>query len=108
MDKTLPMGLSYSCHLFEEFSTAVHWVCENKLGICGKFVHILDDFLVVGPSDLQVCHRDLNKIMFLFKDIGISMKQSKTFLSCTSLTFLGIVLDSAVMEKRLPKDKLKA
>lgn len=46
--------------------------------------------------------------MFLFKDIGISIKQSKTFLSCTSLTFLGIELDSAVMEKRLPKDKLKA
>lgn len=36
VDKTLPVGLSYFCHLFEEFSTAVHWVCENKLGIYGK------------------------------------------------------------------------
>lgn len=107
VDKTLPMGLSYSCHLFEEFSTAVHWVCENKLGIYGKLVHLLDDFLVVGPSDLQLCHRDLNKIMFLFKDIGIPIKQSKTVLPCTSLTFLGIELDSAVMEKRLHQDKLR-
>lgn len=89
VDKT-PMWLSYSCHLFEEFSTAVHWVCENKLGIYGKLVHLLDEFLVVGPSDLQLCHRDLNKIMFLFKDIGIPIKQSKTVLPCTSLTFLGI------------------
>lgn len=107
VDKTLPMGLSYFCHLFEEFSTAVHWVCENKLGIYGKLVHLLDDFLVVGPSDLQLWHRDLNKIMFLFKDIGIPIKQSKTVLPCTSLIFLGIELDSAVMEKRLPQDKLK-
>lgn len=44
VDKTLPMGLSYSFHLFEEFSTAVHWVCEKMLGICGKLVHLLDDF----------------------------------------------------------------
>lgn len=102
MDKNFPMGLSYYCHLFEEFSTAVHWVCENKLGICGKLVHLLDDFLVMGPSDLQLCHIDLNKIMFLFKDMDIPIKQSKTVLPCTSQTFWGIVLDSAVMEKRLP------
>lgn len=68
----------------------------GKLGICGKFVHLLHDFLVVGPSDLQLCHRDLNKIMFLFKDISIPIKQSKTFLPCTLLTLLGIELDSAV------------
>lgn len=80
----------------------------GKLGICGIFVHLLHDFLVVGPSDLQLCHRDLNKIMFLFKDISIPIKQSKTFLPCTLLTFLGIELDSAVMEKRLPQDKLMA
>lgn len=61
----------------------------------------------MGPSDLQLCHRDLNKIMFLFKDIGIPIKQSKTVLPYTSLTFLGIELDSAVMEKRLPQDKLR-
>lgn len=93
MDTTLPMGLSYSYHLFDEFSTAVHWVCENKLGICGKLVHLLDDFLVVGPSDLQLCHRDLNKIMFLFKDIGIQIKESKTVLSCTLLTFWALSCD---------------
>lgn len=44
VEKTLPMGLSYSCYLFEEFSTAVHRVCENKLEICGKLFHLLDFF----------------------------------------------------------------
>lgn len=32
-DKTLPMGLSYSCQLFEEITTALHWIGENKLGL---------------------------------------------------------------------------
>lgn len=52
VDKSFFMGFSYFCYLFEEFSMVVYWVCENKQGICGKFVYILDDFLVVGLSDL--------------------------------------------------------
>jgi hypothetical protein len=34
-DKTLPMGLSFSCKLFETFSTAVHWIIDHKLGGSG-------------------------------------------------------------------------
>ena len=44
-DKTLPQGLSHSCFLFEVFSTALHWIAENQLGISGC-AHILDDFLL--------------------------------------------------------------
>ena len=47
-DKVLPIGLSYSCNLFEKFSTAVHWVVEHKIRSSGC-VHVLDDFLFVGP-----------------------------------------------------------
>jgi hypothetical protein len=32
-DKTLPMGLSYSCALFEKISSAIQWIAENKLGL---------------------------------------------------------------------------
>jgi len=45
--------------------------------------------------------------MVLFKDIGIPIKEAKTVLPCTLLTFLGIELDSVLMEKRLPKEKLE-
>lgn len=61
----------------------------------------------MGPSDLKLCHRDPNTIMFLFKDIGFPIKQSKRVIPCTSLTFWGIDLDSAVMEKRIPQDKFR-
>jgi hypothetical protein len=46
-DKTLPMGLSFSCKLFETFSTAVHWIIDHKLGGSGC-LHFLGDFLFVG------------------------------------------------------------
>ncbi|XP_056016820.1 uncharacterized protein LOC125676591 [Ostrea edulis] len=29
-DKTLPFGLSYTCQLFEKFSSALQWILENK------------------------------------------------------------------------------
>lgn len=53
----------------------------------GILVHLQGDFLVVSQSDLQLWQKDLNKIMFLFKDIGIRIKQSNKVLPCTLLTF---------------------
>jgi hypothetical protein len=29
-DKTLPMSLSYSCNLFERFSSSLHWIIQNS------------------------------------------------------------------------------
>ena len=107
-DKTLPMGLSYSCQLFEEVSSALHWIAENKLGLVSGIVHMLDDFLFVGPPDYNTCMKDLNKIQVLFKDIGIPIKTSKTVLPCTLLTFLGIEIDSEMMIKRLPEEKIES
>lgn len=78
---------------------------ENKLQIPGC-AHILDDFLFVGPSNYDRCLLDLNKFLNMAKDIGIPIKQEKTVLPCTTLNFVGIEIDSILMEKRLPSDKL--
>ena len=64
-------------------------------------------FLIVGPPDYDTCKKDLEKIMALLKDIDIPIKEAKTVLLCTLLTFIGIELDSVLMEKRLPKEKLE-
>lgn len=50
-DRSLPMGSSSSCKIFESFSTALEWIATNKFG-CGVVIHILDDFLFCG-SDLR-------------------------------------------------------
>lgn len=104
-DKVLAQGLSYSCALFETFSTSLQWMVENKLQISGC-AHILDDFLFVGPSNYDQCLMELNKFLTMAKDLGIPIKQEKTVLPCTTLSFVGIEIDSILMEKRLPSEKL--
>ena len=107
-DKTLPMGLSYSCNLFEKFSNAVYWIVENKLGIQGC-VHVLDDFLFISPPAIDTCTKssDLTRFLIFAEKLGIPIKQEKTVFPTTKLTFLGLELDSELMEVRLPQDKLE-
>ena len=52
------MALSFACNLFEQFSSALHWVANEKLKIPG-FVPLLDDFLLVGPPTLSICEGQL-------------------------------------------------
>lgn len=105
-DKTLPMGLGLSCQLFEEFATALHWIMLNKFHAPG-LVHILDDFLFVGPPKSNDCSNALDNFLCLCTNIGVPIKHTKTVKPCTCLTFLGIELDSYLMEARLPQDKLE-
>jgi len=62
-DKTLPMGCSSSCQIFEDLSTAMEWVAQNKLQI-PDIIHILDDFLIIDKS-LDTCGTKLNRLTFL-------------------------------------------
>ncbi|XP_021347069.1 uncharacterized protein LOC110454687 isoform X1 [Mizuhopecten yessoensis] len=105
-DRVLPMGCSISCRLFEAFSSAIHWILEHKFQVSGV-VHVLDDFLFVGPPDSRKCLDDLNNFLSFCSDTSIPIKQSKTELPTTVLTFLGIELDSKAMVARLPLDKVE-
>lgn len=104
-DKCLAMGLSSSCRLFECFSTSLQWIADTKLKVFGC-AHILDDFFFVAPSYSRAS-TDLNQFLACMADIGVPMKSSKTVLPCTTISFVGIELDSISMEKRLPLDKLE-
>lgn len=104
-DKTLPFGLSYSCNLFEKFSTALQWILETKFSV-QHCVHLLDDFLFLGPPQSSSCYSSLMAFYILAKDIGLPINASKTVYPSTTLTFLGLELDTVLFEIRLPQDKL--
>lgn len=104
-DKTLFFGLSYSCNLFEKFSTALQWILEHKFSVT-HCVHILDDFLFIGPPNSSKCYSALISFYKLPQDIGLPIKPSKTVLPTTTLTFLVLELDTVKFEIRLPQDKL--
>jgi hypothetical protein len=104
-DKCLPMGCASSCAIFEKFSTALEWIGRAK-GKIPHIVHILDDFLFLGPPDADVCNQSLKVFQLICKATGVGLKTEKTSLACTKLVFLGIEIDTLAMEIRLPQDKL--
>lgn len=104
-DKTLPFGLSYSCNLFEKFSSALQWILETKFSVI-HCVHILDDFLFLSEPHSPQCYSALLAFYQLAKDIGLPIKSEKTVYPTTTLIFLGLELDTLNFEVRLPQDKL--
>ena len=103
-DRTLPMGLSSSCSIFEAVSTALEWISIHHLGAT-SVLHILDDFLFIAPTKDQ-CNRDLANFVSFCDYIGVPLAPEKTVGPDTVLQFAGIILDSIRMEARLPDDKL--
>ena len=84
----------------------VSWVTTQQ-GVTFS-MHYLDDFLMFGPPDSLVCQHNLNTFTQVCDELGIATLGFKNLEGpSTSLTFLGIILDTHRMEICLPKDKLQ-
>lgn len=100
------MGCRTSCKIFEEFSTAIEWIAQNKLGIT-HVVHILDDFLFIENSKQSALSK-FKKFVDVCADIGIPLAViSKTVLPTQVIEFVGITIDVRQKETRLPRDKVE-
>ena len=104
-DKNLEMGLSESCRIFEELSCALEWAARHKLGLT-EIVHVLDDFLFVEKTELG-CDKSLKAFIEMCTFIGVPIASEKTFGPAQNMIFLGIMLDTILMETRLPLEKLE-
>lgn len=98
------MGCSSLCNIFESFSTALEWIAKDRLH-ASSVIHILDDFLFIGPSEAK-CQVDLDNFLCVCRRIGIPIAAEKTMGPTNALQFAEITLDKALMEARLPDDKL--
>ena len=56
-DRTLPMGLSSFCYLFEKLASALEWIPLCVLNVTAV-IHVLDDFFFVAPTP-EKCQDDL-------------------------------------------------
>ena len=102
---TLPQGAASSCHIFETIATAIHWILTNKFGM-QHVIHYLDDFLFLHPTS-EGCQGMLSAFHMLCEDIGIPINHSKTEGPATTLSFLGIQLDTVNNQATLPLDKVR-
>ena len=101
VDKCLPFGLRSSPYLFNLVADALQW-CHY--GVADSF-HYLDDFFFAGPPHSDDCSWAITSLCL---QLGVPLKQEKLVLPSTSMTFLGILLDSASQIASIPQDKLEA
>ena len=96
IDNCLPFGLRSAPKLFNILADLLSWIAKQH-GISWS-LHYLDDFITMGPASSLLCQQNLTTIQHTCRDLGIPLAEEKLEGPTTSLTFLGIVLDTSRME----------
>ena len=105
LDRALPFGLRSAPKLFSALTDAMMWMLYER-GI-EMALHYLDDFLILGPAGSPLCGQALQTTLTLCDELGFPVALEKTEGPATTLTFLGIEIDSVAGQVRLPHDKLE-
>lgn len=106
VDKQLPFGLRSAPFLFNELATALHWILQTNYCI-GPIIHYLDDYLLIAPT-MAACQQAKTAMLSLCADLRIPLSWEKVEGPSTSLSFLGIEIDTVAWVLRLPPTKLEA
>ena len=104
IDTCLPFGLRSAPKLFNILADLLSWILEQQL--VTPVMHYLDDFLTMGPPHSPSCANNLQAIKDTCSMLGIPLALEKIEGPSQCLTFLGITLDTQLMQARLPDDKL--
>ena len=104
-DRVLPFGLRSAPFIFNCLAEAIEWIAFQQ-GVT-HIHHYLDDFFVAGTPDSEQCSQHLHTLVSLCAALGVPLADDKREGPTTCLEYLGILLDSASLEARLPADKLQ-
>ena len=100
----LVFGSRSSPKLFDTLSTAVCWIAKNNYSI-DNILHLLDDFLVIEPTCVNA-KVTMARFLSVFGNLNIPLGAHKTVGPVFVLEYLGIYLDSVLMQARLPSEKI--
>lgn len=101
----LTFGCRSSPSIFNTLAEALCWILLNNCKL--PFVlHLLDDFLVVDYPHARA-DRCINDLKQVFKQLGVPLSEEKTQGPLKVIEFLGITLDSELMQASLPLEKLE-
>ena len=101
MERFLPFGLRTSPFLFDLFAKGLNWMMINKTN--GEVIHYLDDFLGIVRAIPDAASFDRN-FAEICSDLGLKINDKKSKQG-TVVEFLGIELDTHLMQARLPGRK---
>ncbi len=105
VDKVLPFGLRSAPKLYNAVADALLWILVNHDEVDG--LHYLDDFLLFGEQDSRQGERALQLVLACCAMLGMPVASRKTEGPSTTLTFLGLELDTLSMTVWLPPTKLE-
>lgn len=100
VDTALPFGLRSAPAIFNAVAEALAFIIRQR-GVTG-LDHYLDDFLIVGRPKSPECNQSLATCA----ESGFPVATEKTEGPVTTITLLGIELDSEQLQLRLPQGKL--
>ena len=102
VDTCLPFGLRSAPYLFNQFADALEWILRNNYGL-QWVIHYLDDYLIHGPPNNNLCRQFLQDFLRVCTLLGIPVATEKVEGPLTILTFLRLELDSI---RQLTQDRL--
>lgn len=102
----LTFGCRSSPKIFDSLSESLCWILLNNCKL--PFVlHLLDEFLLVDYPNAEP-GRCMYALKQTFERLGVPLSEEKTLGPLKRLEFLGIVLDSNLMQASLPLEKFKS
>ena len=104
IDLCIPFGLHSAPKLFNVAADLLQWIAEHN-GVT-PLLRYLDNFLTLGPPQSNTCDHNLATLKHLCHRLGVPFTLEKVEGPTTSLSFLGIILDSECLEAHLSEDKL--
>ena len=104
IDPMLPFGLRPAPKIFNAVAVAIQWYLEQR-GV-EHIDRYLEDFIVWGLPDSPQCQEALDTVVRSCAHLQVPLATHKTVGPASCLTFLGIEIDTAANELRLPPDKL--
>ena len=104
VDTCLPFGLRSTPKIFNAVADTLLWIMRSK-GV-HPAIHYLDNYLFFGPPLSTQCANNLHTALSICESLGIPVAPDKVVGPATSLTYLGLELDSSMNEIHLPQDKL--
>eukprot|EP00731_Ephydatia_muelleri_P034485 Em0062g8a len=92
-------------YIFNQFSSALHWIMATNYA--ADLIYYLDDFLLAGPPGQPTCSESTETMLRVCERLGIPVALDKLEGPATTITFLGITIDTTLQQLRLPPDKLQ-
>ena len=106
IDTALPFGHRSAPKIFSALINALLWILQSQG--TSPSLHYLDDFLLLGSPNSSNCSQALQTTLDICKVLGVPIAEEKTEGPATSLTFLGIEIDTDLLQLKLPSSKLSA